>query len=256
MTTFHPVTLDAQAAIARANQATVYQSGKCLQFVDVCFQKPPSDRQVLYGAPYTSAKEAADYTPADRRHGLDTARVGMVAFFSNGSAAGHVATINGIPTVRSSDKPSAGRVATVPIDEIIHSWGGRPFRFATDWLMGHNIGNLGAVLGGGGVSIPPATGTGGNPFGIPNVQGLQKIANLYGGGTVIDNQWGSRSASGFAQFLRKNYGYVGNDSLGPVMWAAIARWLRAKWRYVGNDVPGPVMRAALAHADSINLSQL
>jgi LysM repeat protein len=71
----------------------------------------------------------------------------MVAFFSNGNAAGHVAIINGVSTVRSTDKPSSGRVATVTIDEIIHSWGGRPFRFATDWLMGHNIVNLGAPLG-------------------------------------------------------------------------------------------------------------
>lgn len=253
---FTPVTLDAQAAIARANAATSYPSGLCLQFVDVMFQKPPSDRQVLYGAPYSSAKQAADYTPADRRHTLDTAQVGMAAFFSNGSAAGHVAIINAIPTVRSPDKPSAGRVATVTIDEIIHSWGGRPFRFATDWLMGHNIGNLGAVLGGGGVSAPPAAGVGGNPFGIPNVQGLQKISNLYGGGTAIDNQWGPRSAAGFATFLRRNYGYSGNDVLGPVMWTAIANWLRKKWGYVGNNIPGPVMRAALAHADSINLSEL
>lgn len=95
-----------------------------------------------------------------------------------------------------------------------------------------------------------------NPFGIAYCAGLQKIANLYGGGTAIDQIWGVRSAAGFAKFLRQNYGYVGNDVLGPVMWAAIARWLRARWGYEGNDVPGPVMRAALQRAETANFNEL
>lgn len=95
-----------------------------------------------------------------------------------------------------------------------------------------------------------------NPFGIAYCAGLQKIANLYGGDTAIDQIWGVRSAAGFAEFLRQNYGYVGNDILGPVMWAAIARWLRARWGYVGNDVPGPVMRAALQRAETANFNEL
>lgn len=95
-----------------------------------------------------------------------------------------------------------------------------------------------------------------NPFGIGYCAGLQKIANLYGGGTNIDQIWGAKSAKGFAQFLRANWGYKGNDTLGPVMWAAIARWLRARWGYVGNDVPGPVMRAALQKAETANYREL
>lgn len=95
-----------------------------------------------------------------------------------------------------------------------------------------------------------------NPFGIGYCAGLQKIANLYGGGTSIDQIWGAKSAAGFAQFLRANWGYKGNDVLGPNMWAAIARWLRSNWGYKGNDVPGPVMRAALQRAETANYREL
>lgn len=95
-----------------------------------------------------------------------------------------------------------------------------------------------------------------NPFGIGFCAGLQKIARLYGYRGEIDQIWGIGSAEGFAQFLRKNWGYVGNDVLGPNMWAAIARWLRARWGYVGNDVPGPVMRAALQRAETANYHAL
>lgn len=98
--------------------------------------------------------------------------------------------------------------------------------------------------------------TNSNPFGIARVSGLQKIGRLYGYKGKIDNIWGSGSAYGFAQFLRTNYGYVGNDVLGPVMWRAIAKWLRAKWGYVGNDVPGSVMRASLKRAEEANYKEL
>lgn len=100
---------------------------------------------------------------------------------------------------------------------------------------------------------------GGNPFGIPSVEGLQKIAKLYGYKGGLDNDWGGGSAGGFAEFLRRNHGYRGNDVLGPVMWAAIARWLRKPHSYgshVGNDTPGPVMRAALQRAEEANEREL
>src|SRR5690606_15638441 len=96
----------------------------------------------------------------------------------------------------------------------------------------------------------PAPAPASNPFGIKYCAGLQKIARLYGYTGKIDQIWGPGSAKGFATFLRRNWGYVGNDVLGPVMWAAIARWLRARWGYVGNDIPGPVMRAALQRAET------
>lgn len=104
-----------------------------------------------------------------------------------------------------------------------------------------------------------------NPFGIPYTGGLQKIAKKYGYGGKLDQDWlsadpnqaaKSGSMKGFVQFLRANYGYSGNDVLGPVMWSAIARWLRATNRYFGNDVPGPVMRAALLRADTENWAAL
>lgn len=95
-----------------------------------------------------------------------------------------------------------------------------------------------------------------NPFGITYSAGLQKIARLYGYTGAIDQMFGAGSMAGFAQFLRRNWGYVGNDVLGPVMWRAIARWLRARWGYVGNDVPGPIMRAALQRAETANYREL
>ena len=124
-----------------------------------------------------------------------------------------------------------------------------------------------AVPGGGGSSVsqdtkpkpkpkPKPNPKPSNPFGIPSVKGLQKIARLYGYNGSINDIWGGGSASGFAQFLRRNHGYKGNDVLGPQMWAAIARWLRGRWGYKGNDVPGPVMRAALKRANDANFSQM
>lgn len=105
-------------------------------------------------------------------------------------------------------------------------------------------------------TAPAPAPTPSNPFGISDVRGLQKISKKYGGNTSPDNNWGSGSKSGFAQFLRQNWGYSGNDELGPNMWAAIARWLRSKWGYSGNDVPGPNMRAALQRASNENYAQL
>lgn len=91
-----------------------------------------------------------------------------------------------------------------------------------------------------------------NPFGIPDVRGLQKIAKDNGGNTTLDNKWGPGSADGFANYLRRKWGYSGDDTLGPNMWRAIARWLRTRYGYVGNDIPGPNMRAALRRANDAN----
>lgn len=101
--------------------------------------------------------------------------------------------------------------------------------------------------------VPASTASPTNPFGISDVRGLQRIAQINGANTKLDNSWGPESRRGFAIFLRKLYGYKGNDVLGPVMWAAIARWLRARWGYTGNDTPGPIMRAALQRASLGNI---
>ncbi|GEB46950.1 hypothetical protein MTE01_28950 [Microbacterium testaceum] len=132
-----------------------------------------------------------------------------------------------------------------PSDKVHYTFRGRPApapapAAAVDW-------NAGSV---------PAQGGGYNPFGIAWTAGLQKIAALYGYSGGPDQKFGAGSMAGFAEFLRRNWGYSGNDELGPVMWAAIARWLRARWGYVGDDVPGPVMRGALAHAEAENYKAL
>lgn len=106
------------------------------------------------------------------------------------------------------------------------------------------------------VGVVDETTGGYNPFNIPSAKGLQKVAKLYGYSGNIDDKFGDGSMSGFASFLRRNYGYIGNDVLGPIMWAAIARWLRALWRYEGNNVPGPIMRAALTRANDANYREL
>lgn len=131
------------------------------------------------------------------------------------------------------------------------TWGGWGVPKSEGWHWENHLVKVGIY--GGGNNVPAKAG---NPFGIAYCAGLQKIANLYGGGTAIDQIWGAKSAKGFAQFLRKNWGYKGNDVLGPVMWAAIARWLRSRWGYKGNDVPGPVMRAALQRAETANYHAL
>lgn len=106
-----------------------------------------------------------------------------------------------------------------------------------------------------------------NPFGIPMTGGLQKVAKLYGYGGALDQHWGSAdpfvaantgSMQGFAKFLRQNWGYVGNDVLGPNMWRSIQRWLKSKWGYTGDidGIPGPLTRLALLRADSANFKEL
>jgi len=95
----------------------------------------------------------------------------------------------------------------------------------------------------------------GNPFGLPNVEGLQKISTRYaeeGKRSKIDNDWGEKSQHGFANFLRSAYGYKGDDVFGPVMTSAAAKWLREKYDYKGDDVLGPNMRAAFGRANEKN----
>lgn len=109
---------------------------------------------------------------------------------------------------------------------------------------------------GGGTSAPISES---NPFGIAFCAGLQKIANLYGGGTEIDQIWGPRSAAGFARFLRANWGYAdADDDLGPNMWRAIQRWLATRWGYSGDidGIPGPLTRASLQAAETANFNEL
>lgn len=83
------------------------------------------------------------------------------------------------------------------------------------------------------------------------VNGLQKIAHLYGYGkgqaqsTWMDNKWGAGSAAGLQAFLNQNYG------------GSLAAWLRSKWGYKDNDdLWGPNMKAAAARAEAANYKAL
>ncbi|WP_248240551.1 M23 family metallopeptidase [Microbacterium kunmingense] len=83
------------------------------------------------------------------------------------------------------------------------------------------------------------------------VNGLQKIAHLYGYGkgqaqsTWMDNKWGGGSQAGLQRFLDQNHG------------GSLAAWLRAKWGYTDNDdLWGPNMKAAAARAEAENYKAL
>jgi len=92
----------------------------------------------------------------------------------------------------------------------------------------------------------PDTSPVANKFGLDNVEGLQKIANIYTKGTKtkIDNKWGPLSEAGFDEFLQQKYGDSHDKGL--------ARWLRDRWGYEGNDVYGPKMKSALVRANAAN----
>lgn len=81
-----------------------------------------------------------------------------------------------------------------------------------------------------------------NPYGLSDIRGLQKIARANGYTGAIDNKWGGGTQDGFNKFLRAQGG--------------LAQWLRRRWGYSGNDVFGPNMRAALARANDANFKAL
>jgi len=83
------------------------------------------------------------------------------------------------------------------------------------------------------------------------VNGLQKIAHLYGYGkgkpqsSWMDNTWGGGSSAGLQAFLNQNHG------------GSLAAWLRAKWGYTdADDNWGPNMKAAAARAEAENFKAL
>jgi D-alanyl-D-alanine carboxypeptidase. len=84
-----------------------------------------------------------------------------------------------------------------------------------------------------------------NLGGIGDVRGLQKIAKKFGGYKgKIDNDWGPNSQAGFQTWLgRSGYG-------------SVAKWLRTRWGYKGDDTLGPVMTAALQRANAENFKAL
>lgn len=145
-----------------------------------------------------------------------------------------------------------------------HRWGfvldGLNFRPQEGW----HIRWTGKLATGGGNGSVPTTSVGEagvhgpNPFGIPFTGGLQKLAKLYGYKGALDQNFGVGSMAGIASFLRTNWGYFGNDVLGPQMWKAFQRWLKARWGYTGeiDGVPGTLTREALKRADTGNWNEL
>jgi peptidoglycan hydrolase-like protein with peptidoglycan-binding domain len=87
---------------------------------------------------------------------------------------------------------------------------------------------------------PPAPNT--NPYGLSDIRGIQKIAKANGYKGAIDNIWGGGTKAGFDKFLASQGG--------------LGSWLRRRWGYVGNDVFGPKMREALARANAANFKAL
>lgn len=80
--------------------------------------------------------------------------------------------------------------------------------------------------------------------GLADPRGLQKIARLHGYTGKLDKIWGSGSQKGFKKFLKAN-GYK-----------SPADWLRKRWGYVGDDRLGPVMKAAIKKANDANYKAL
>jgi hypothetical protein len=77
---------------------------------------------------------------------------------------------------------------------------------------------------------------------IGDVRGLQMVARKFGGYSGrIDNDWGPGSTAGFDRWVRGAHG-------------TIAQWLRRKYGYVGDDRLGPVMTAALQRANAANFA--
>lgn len=230
-----------------------YPSGMCLEAVWKAFGSIPSTGP--HAGQYPYALKGWEY--ATQRHPGDrNVPYGAPVYFTAGSNGyGHICISLGGNKVVSTDIPSGGRVGITTIEDIERRWGRTYLGYTTDFL-GHQLVNLGSAPQPSQPSAPASSGGAYNPFGIGDARGLQKIARLGGYKGDIDNKFGAGSKAGFAQWLRNNWGYRGNDELGPVMWAAIARWLRARWGYVGNDIPGPVMRAALQNASNRNLAEL
>lgn len=140
MTEYDPnQVFDGLATLQRANEHTAWRSGYCLEFVANMFA--PHGFVSDHVGTYANAAIAREHTPYERRYN-GTPPAGSVCYFTNGNRPGHIAISAGNGYVRSTDKLYAGQVATVSIDDIVHSWGGRPFAFWSDWLMGHSIQNL------------------------------------------------------------------------------------------------------------------
>ena len=153
------VAQSARAAIAHANAYSSCQQGMCLKYVHVWLEIP---------AMYASAAEAW-MRARDKHPGDQTAPAGVPVFWTGGSQGyGHIALSVGGGKCRSTDVPSAGRVATVEIDWITEHWGQKYMGWTEDLN---------------GVTIPYADRT------LPNdaASGIVYVEKLHRGQTNSDS---------------------------------------------------------------------
>ena len=236
--------IDAQKGLQRMAGWTSYlPPGMCLEAVWKAYGSIPSTGP--HAGQYPYALRGWQFATQKHPGNRNVPAGAPVYFTAGGNGYGHVAISAGGDQVISTDIPSAGRVGRTTIQAIEARWGRSYLGYTTDFL-GHQLVNLGAVNAG---PIPPQ-GASTNPFGIPDIRGLQKIARMYGGLTQLDNRWGPLTERGFVTFLQRN-GYW-SGALVP----STANWLRRRWGYVGNDVIGPVYRGALMRANDGNFREL
>lgn len=259
------MTIDGLATLARGTAKTTNVVGGCLYEWWTLAGTPHN------GHSYPTAWSAYLGATTDRSHGGNDYNppAGVPVWFGPSPSrsdrnknAGDISWSAGGGLIRCTDGAGNGRMGTMTIAERARQTQ-RPYYGWTADFWGQPVSHASVAPASSGVihtagdgSTPAARPGDFNPFGIPWSGGLQKVAHLYGYSGAIDQKFGAGSMAGFAQFLRRHYGYSGNNVLGPVMWSAIARWLRAKYGYVGNDIPGPAMRAALSRAEVANYQAL
>jgi hypothetical protein len=212
--------LNGQAAIARLAGFGTYKTGRCLEAVDRAYAKPQSDRPGFY----TYALRAAEATPANRRFNRDQVRAGMVLYFSASSNGfGHIciATDNAGNLI-STDVP-IGKIGRSTIAGIERAWG-RKFLFASDWLMGHDIVNLGPARGGG---APAQTASGNKWFTVDQFKLVQGGYNALGYGLVQDGIVGPKTTAAIRDFQSKN-GLAVDGIHGPATEAKLVEVVAAR----------------------------
>lgn len=250
-------TVSGKAAIAWMRSHSTNAPGMCLNTVWQSYGSHDSIGD--HAGQYPDAMSGWNY--AKRRHPGDAnPPAGVPVYFGvsptrtdANARAGDVMVSLGGGMLIGTDVGGAGRIGTISIADRARAIS-RPYLGWTEDFLGYDVVDTTAAAPAPAASAPAAPVSSAQyALGIADARGLQEMLKaLYGYTGAIDNAFGSGSWAAFARFLRKNWGYVGNDVAGPAMWAAIARWLRARYGYVGNDVPGPVMRAALQRASTAN----
>jgi hypothetical protein len=229
--------LDAQKAIGRFAAFGSYKPGRCLEAVDKAFAKPQSDRP----GHYTYALRAAEATPANRRFGRDQVRAGMVLYFSASSNGfGHIciATDNAGSLI-STDIP-VGKIGRSTIAGIERAWG-RKFLFASDWLMGHDIVNLGPAKGAGNGGSAAVAGSGNRWFTRDQFKAVQGGYNALGYGLAQDGIVGPKTTAAIRDFQGK-HGLTVDGIHGPATEAKLVQVVAAKAAPAPAPAPGPGSR--------------